>query len=355
MTKLCILFGGRSSEHEVSLVSAYGVLKNVDRERFDVIPVGITKDGIWYLFSGDLELIKSGEWSHDSEHLERVAVDPAPDVGGFIVFDRDGAPRRMEVDVVFPVLHGANGEDGTVQGLLEVAGIPFVGSDHTSSGVCMDKSFTKCIVSETCRVRQANALILLKRKYEADPHRAIQMVRELGYPVFVKPSRAGSSVGVTKVKAEAALADAIGRAFCEDDKILVEEFIDGREIEVAVMEREGEVVTSEPGEIDPGFEFYDYDTKYQNDTASYYIPARLSSTLSEKVKAFARKIFLALDCKTLARVDFFVTKDEDVVFNEINTIPGFTPISMYPKLFINSGMTYTDIITELVTSALKKK
>ena len=353
-TKLCILFGGRSSEHEVSLVSAYGVLTNVDRELFETVPIGITKEGVWYLFSGDTEKIKSGEWADDAENLKRVALDPAPGGSNLLVTEKDGTISRVDVDVVFPVLHGANGEDGTVQGALEVAGIPFVGADHTSSGVCMDKTFTKCIVGGTCGVRQARAVILTKRKYLVDPSGAADLVRALGYPVFVKPARAGSSVGVTKVRREEDLEAALEKAFSEDDKILVEEFIDGREIEVAVMETEDVVTSSEAGEIDPGFDFYDYDTKYQNDTASYYIPARLKPEVAEKVKATARKIFLALDCRTLSRVDFFVTKDDEIVFNEINTIPGFTPISMYPKLFINSGMTYTEIITALVSSALKK-
>ena len=354
-TKLCILFGGRSSEHEVSLVSSYSVLGNVDRDLFDVISVGITKEGEWYLYTGDIEKIKNGTWTDDKENLSDVLIDPAPGRPNIVVLSGDGAVKeRLSVDVIFPVLHGANGEDGTVQGLFEAAGIPFVGPDHTSSGVCMDKSFTKRIVNEEKGIRQAKAVILTKREYEKDRAAAFEKIGKIGYPVFVKPARAGSSVGVKKVKEESGLADALLCAFAEDDKILVEEFIEGREIEVAVMETGGRVVASEPGEIDPGFEFYDYDTKYLNDTASYYIPARLDGETAQKVREAAVRIFTALDCRTLSRVDFFVTKDNSVVFNEINTIPGFTPISMYPKLFINSGMTYSQVITALVTSALKK-
>ena len=272
-----------------------------------------------------------------------------------MVLTADGnVSKRIKIDVAFPVLHGANGEDGTVQGLFEVAGIPFVGPDHTSSGVCMDKSFAKCIINEAGGIRQAKAVILTKRQYDADKESSEKRIEALGYPVFVKPARAGSSVGVTKVKSGSDLAAALEKAFSEDDKILVEEFIAGREIEVAVMETEGIVTASEPGEIDPGYEFYDYDTKYQNDTASYYIPARLDAATASKVKECAVRIFESLGCRTLSRVDFFVTPGGDIVFNEINTIPGFTPISMYPKLFINSGMTYTEVITALVESALKK-
>ncbi|MBQ7669637.1 MAG: D-alanine--D-alanine ligase [Clostridia bacterium] len=352
--KLCILFGGRSSEYEVSLVSSYGVLTNVDRSAYDVIPVGITKAGKWFLYRGELEKIKSGEWVSDENNLYDVAIDPTPGAANIIVFGNDGeVSERIKPDVVFPVLHGANGEDGTVQGLFEVAGIPFVGPDHTSGGVCMDKAFTKCIVGARTKVRQAKAVILEKCG-DRIPDDAAQQVAKLGYPVFVKPARAGSSVGVTKVKDEKGLGAALEVAFREDSKILVEEAIAGREIEVAVMETEGKCVASVPGEIDPGFEFYDYDTKYQNDTASYYIPARLDDAAAKAIRDAAVEIFECLGCRTLSRVDFFVKDNGDMIFNEINTIPGFTPISMYPKLFMHSGMTYTEVISALVESALKK-
>ena len=352
-TKLGILFGGASSEHEVSLVSAYGVLTNADRGLFDVTPIGITKDGKWRLYTGDTEKIKDGTWKDDAEHLSDVAIDPAPGGANFIVMKDGAIKERIALDVVFPVLHGANGEDGTVQGLLEVAGIPFVGCDHTSSGVCMDKAFTKRIINEAGVAAQARAVILTEGSYDAE--KAASDIAALGYPVFVKPSRAGSSVGVTKVKKAEDLGAAIEKAFREDSKVLVEEFVDGREVEVAVMETEGVSVASVPGEIDPGYEFYDYDTKYNNDTASYYIPARLDRITEDEIRETACRIFAALDCRTLARVDFFVKADGSVVFNEINTIPGFTPISMYPKLFMQGGMTYGEVITALVFSALKKK
>lgn len=352
--KLCILFGGRSSEYEVSLVSAYGVLSNVDRSAYEVIPIGITKAGKWYLYRGELEKIKNGEWVSDAGALSDVAIDPAPGSANIIVFGNNGeVAKRIKPDVVFPVLHGANGEDGTVQGLFEVADIPFVGPDHTSSGVCMDKAFTKCIVGARTGVRQAKAVILEKSEGVV-PDGVPEQIAELGYPVFVKPARAGSSVGVTKVKREKELSAALEVAFREDTKILVEEAIAGREVEVAVMETAGKTVSSVPGEIDPGFEFYDYDTKYQNDTASYYIPARLDDAVAKEIKDSAEEIFKCLGCRTLSRVDFFVTDENTVIFNEINTIPGFTPISMYPKLFMHSGMTYTEVISALVESALKK-
>ena len=352
-TKLCVLFGGRSSEYEVSLSSAYSVLTNIDKNILDSVPVGITKGGKWYLFEGDLDKIKNGTWCENEEKLSRVVFDPAPGEANFIVLRPDGEIERIKADVVFPVLHGANGEDGTIQGMLELAEVPFVGADHTSSGVCMDKAFTK-IIAEKCGVRQARAVILTKFDAEAERAAAKEEIKTLGYPVFVKPSRAGSSVGVSKVKSETELDAAIEKAFGEDSKILVEEFIKGREIEVAVMESGGKYSASVPGEIDPGCEFYDYDTKYISDVASYYIPARLSVEETEKVRDTAVKIFKALDCRGLSRVDFFATDEGDIVFNEINTIPGFTPISMYPKLFMEGGMTYSDVISALVNSALQK-
>ena len=352
--KLCILFGGKSSEHEVSLSSSYGVLSNVDRDVFDVVSIGITKEGKWYLFEGDTEEIKNGTWCKNTEELKSVLIDPAPGEDNFIAVSPDGTMTKFGVDVVFPVLHGAYGEDGTLQGLLSLAGIPYVGPDHTSSGVCMDKAFAKQIINEA-GIRQAKTVIAVKHSYEKDPERLKEQIRELGYPVFVKPSRAGSSVGVSKVKSEDGLEKALERAFREDSKVLVEEYIKGRECEVAVMEAGGEIIASVPGEIDPGCEFYDYETKYENDTASYYIPARLDEAQVKKIRDEAVAIFEALDCRTLSRVDFFVCDDGEIVFNEINTIPGFTPISMYPKLFIHSGMTYGEVITKLVKSALVKE
>ena len=355
--KIVVLCGGLSTERNISLISGTKVCMALRARGHKAVLV----DMFMGLEEGPED--PASLFEDLPEIMPRSFDGTAPDLD-LVRASRKGddpsmlGPGVIEIcraaDVVFMALHGANGEDGTVQGLFEVADVPFVGPDHTSSGVCMDKSFTKLIINEESGIRQAKAVILTKKKYERDVAAAFEKIREIGYPVFVKPARAGSSVGVKKVKEERDLADALTCAFAEDEKILIEEFIDGREIEVAVMESEGEVKASVPGEIDPGFEFYDYDTKYRNDTASYYIPARLDGETAEKIRKEAVKIFTALDCRTLSRVDFFVTKDNDIVFNEINTIPGFTPISMYPKLFINSGMTYSEVITALVTSALKK-
>lgn len=353
--KLCILFGGKSSEHDVSLISAYGVLSNVDRNEFDVISVGITKNGEWYLYEGELDKIKNGTWCESAETMKKTVIDPAPGRDSFITVSPDGKIERLKVDVVFPVLHGANGEDGTLQGLLSLAGVKYVGCDHTSSGVCMDKAFTKVIIGET-KIPQAKSVTVNESDFSKNTDGVLKTVGEtLGYPVFVKPSRAGSSVGASKAGNAEELKAALEKALVEDSKIIVEEFIIGKECEVAVFENEGEIVTSVVGEIDPGCEFYDYETKYENDNASYYIPARLNDEQTEFIKNCAETIFKKLDCRTLSRVDFFVCNDGKIIFNEINTIPGFTPISMYPKLFIHSGKTYGEIITMLVKSALCKK
>lgn len=351
-TKLCILFGGRSSEHEVSLSSAFGVLSNLDPEKYDVTKIGITKEGKWYLFDGDIAKIKDGTWCNTPDSLSSVYIDPAPNSANLVIVSPDGKiTEKRVVDVVFPVLHGAFGEDGTLQGLLSLAGIKYVGPKSTSSGVCMDKAFTKQIVADL-GIRQADAVIITKAKWESDPQGIIDKTVSLGYPVFVKPSRAGSSVGVSKVKKTEDLSSAVEKALKEDSKVLVEEYIKGRETEVAVMETEGNIIASVPGEIDPGVEFYDYETKYVNDTASYYIPARLTDKQTEYIKNAAVEIFAALDCKGLSRVDFFTCDNGEIVFNEINTLPGFTPISMYPKLFMHTGITYGDVVDKLIESAL---
>lgn len=337
-----ILFGGRSSEHEVSLVSAAGVLSNIDREKYNVIPVGITKDGKWRLMSGrDVT-----EESLNDASLPTVSVDPGNH--GISVMGGNTA-GFIKIDVVFPVLHGANGEDGTMQGLFAIAGIPCVGPDCEASAVCMDKAVTKAVLNQA-KIPQAKTVVLSGTEI-GHPETAETLENELGYPMFVKPARAGSSVGISKVKHRGELAAALTLAAENDSKIIVEECIVGREIEIAVLEEKGKITVSVPAEIDPGCEFYDYDAKYKTDTSSFYIPARISDTEKDTVRALAEKIFLTLGCKGLSRVDFFIRNDGSFIFNEINTLPGFTPISMYPKLMQNEGMTYTELISRLLESA----
>ena len=354
--RLCILFGGNSSEYEVSLRSAYSVLTNADPEKYDIISVGITRNGLWTLWQGDYTAIADGSWCDAQDALPRVSVDLTPGSHALLIRDADGSNlRSLPVDVAFPVLHGAYGEDGRIQGLLSSAGIPFVGCDSASSAVCMDKALTKSVAG-TLGIRQAECMILHKRdSLGRESVIAAEAEKKLGYPIFVKPARTGSSVGVSKAKDREHLLAAMATAFREDDKILLEEAITGKEIEVAVFEENGECTVSECAEIEVGdAEFYDYDAKYVSDSSGFHIPARLPDEVRTNVRRTAEEIFRILECRTLARVDFFVTEDGTPVFNEINNLPGFTSISMYPKLMMHTGITYSELIDRLVRSALAK-
>lgn len=343
-----ILFGGMSCEHEVSLLSATSVLENIDREKYSPIPIGITKEGKWYLFEGDISLIKSGEW----EKCDNAEVLITPSRGTPLYAVKDGKLSEFNLDAIFPVLHGSYCEDGRLQGLLESAGIPFVGPGSLSSAICMDKAMTK-LVLKNYGIPQAKALLVTKREFISGFDKIENSAMLLSYPLFVKPSAAGSSVGVSKAENSSELKIAIEEALAVGDRVLVEEYIEGAEIEVAILGND-DLTVSVCGEIAPGSDFYDYDTKYKNDTAKYYIPARLDDSVSEKIRDYASRIFRALDCKGLSRVDFFVN-GERIIFNEINTLPGFTSISMYPKLMMASGMSYSDLITNLIELSLENK
>ena len=348
--KLCVLFGGRSSEYEVSLKSAYSVLTHADPEKYDVLPVGITKEGNWYFFEGDYQSVLDGSWCADTSAMKRVALDLA--CKKFFLTDGKDV-CDFPVDVVFPVLHGSYGEDGTVQGMLSLSEIPFVGCGSASGAVCMDKLFTKQIV-RTTGVRQAECVILYRDFWDdkAAQELAGQAEAQFGYPMFVKPARAGSSVGVSKVRNRQEFCRAAEIAFREDSKVLVEEAIDGREIEVAVLNEGNTYTVSDCAEIVTGADFYDYEAKYQSSASGYHIPARLPENVRLQVRRWAEIIFRALDCRGLSRVDFFVDDQGNIVFNEINTLPGFTDISMYPKLMMHTGMTYAELIDRLVASAM---
>ena len=346
---VCILFGGMSPEHAVSLRSAEAVLNNIDQNKYNVFPVGITRDGDWILYGGkDYSLLPTGEWEHHPKN-RRAAISPVRGQG-LLSFEGDCVVRER-IDVVFPVLHGENGEDGAMQGLLKMAGIPYVGPHVAASAVAMDKTLTKLVVDQA-GVPQA-AWHLVRREELANHMETILDVLEkkFSYPMFVKPAGTGSSVGVSKAADRNALDKALLEAAKYDKKILVEEFIHGREIEVAVMGNDNPVA-SICGEIDSGAEFYDYDAKYVTDTSRPYIPARIPEDVQEIVRENAIKVYSSIGCQGMSRVDFFVTYEENrVVFNEINTIPGFTSISMYPKLFGASGIPYAQLIDLLLQLA----
>ena len=349
---VCVLFGGRSPEHEVSLRSAESVLNNMDPEKYNIFPVGITKQGNWLLYvSKDFSKIPTGEWEHDPK-VRQVALSPVRDQG-LLSFEGDCVVRER-IDVVFPVLHGENGEDGSVQGLLQLAGIPYVGPHVAASAVSMDKTLTK-LVADNAGIPQASWM-LVRRQDLTNRLEAVldRLEGRFEYPMFVKPAGTGSSVGVSKATDRQHLTQALEHAAKFDGKVLVEEFIRGKEIEVAVMGNESPVA-SVCGEIDSGADFYDYDAKYITDTSVAYIPARIPEEVSEKVRDMAVKVYSAIGCQGLSRVDFFVTAEGNVIFNEINTIPGFTSISMYPKLFDASGIPYGQLVDQLLQLALEAK
>ena len=348
---VCILFGGISPEHEVSLRSAESVLNNIDKSKYNVFPLGITKEGDWILFGGeDYSMLPKGTWKNHPDN-RRAAISPVRGQG-LLSFEGESIVRER-IDVVFPVIHGENGEDGAMQGLLQMAGIPYVGPHVAASAVAMDKTLTKLVVDHAGVPQAAWQLV---RASELDNHMEntlTELEMRFRYPMFVKPAGTGSSMGVSKAADREALRAALLCAAKYDQKILVEEFIHGREIEVAVMGNDNPVA-SICGEIDSGADFYDYDAKYITDTSTAYIPARISDEVAEIVREAAVRVYSAIGCQGLSRVDFFVTYEENrVVFNEINTIPGFTSISMYPKLFEASGIPYPQIIDELIRLAVE--
>lgn len=348
---VCILFGGVSPEHDISLRSAESILKNLDREKCNLYPVGITRVGDWVLYGGDdPSLLPDGTWEQHPEN-RRATISPVRGQG--LLEFRGDCVIRNSIDVVFPVLHGENGEDGSVQGLLQLAGIPCVGPLVAASAVSMDKTLTK-LVADHAQVAQAAWQLVTKGELDGHINQVIAEIEEkFQYPVFVKPARTGSSVGVGKAQNRAALQLALEQAAHFDTKILVEEFIPGREVEVAVLGNDTPAA-SVCGEVDAGADFYDYETKYITNTSTLHIPARISEAVAEQVRDTAIRIYQALGCRGLSRVDFFVThEDERVVFNEINTLPGFTSISMYPKLFEASGIPYGQLLDQLLQLAME--
>jgi len=348
---VCVLFGGVSPEHEVSLRSAESVLNNLNPERYCIYPVGITKLGQWILFGGnDFSMLPSGVWENHPENCHAII---SPERGMGLLCYKPHGMQNVHIDVVFPVLHGENGEDGSIQGLLQLSGIPYVGSRVSASAVAMDKTLTK-LVMDKAEIPQAAWMLVRNSELAQKMELILDSVEaQFSYPVFVKPAGTGSSVGVSKASDRHALSIALSHAGKYDEKILVEEYIAGAEIEVAVMGN-AESIASICGEIDSGAEFYDYEAKYVTDTAVAYIPARINDSTAEKVREYAVKAYNAMGCCGLSRVDFFVTfADERIVFNEINTLPGFTSISMYPKLFEASGIPYGQLIDKLLEYAME--
>ncbi|MBQ2696232.1 MAG: D-alanine--D-alanine ligase [Clostridia bacterium] len=344
---VCVLFGGKSSEHEISRLSANNVLSYIDRDLFDVITVGIDKSGNWFLTEATQAEIKSGAW--EACNNKACVLSPSPKHHGLLVFNKNGDVSVTRVDVVYPVLHGKNGEDGTVQGLLSLAGIPFVGPGVLASSLCMDKVLTKEVLKQA-GIPVTDGFFVWNDRYDAEAVHT-EITESFGYPVVVKPSRAGSSVGVVSVAGREALEEALKIAGAEDEKILIERCVDGREVECAVLGTTQAPEASCVGEIvKEGM--YDYATKYENDTARIEIPAKLTEEEQATIREFACRAFTAADCSGLSRVDFFIDrKDGSIILNEINTLPGFTDISMYPMLWRESGICGKELVTRLIRLA----
>ncbi|NMP38104.1 MAG: D-alanine--D-alanine ligase [Clostridiales bacterium] len=352
MKNLLILFGGASSEYEVSLRSAASVIRNVPGEKYRVITVGITADGRWLFYDGDTESIENDTWQKNASCVPAVLCADAP--ARLMLTQGDGV-EYINIDVVFPVLHGKNGEDGTVQGLFELSGVPYVGCGVLSSAMCMDKAITNA-VADISGIAQAKWLSVKKHEYDDSPEAFCGKAAEyLGFPLFVKPANAGSSVGISKVKGADGLREAMEKAFAHDTKVVLEEGILGREIECAVLGNTNPCAST-PGEVVPCNEFYDYEAKYIDGDSALIIPAKLPAQTLDEIRRTAVKAYTALDCSGLARVDFFVrNSDSAVLLNELNTIPGFTSISMYAKLWESDGLPYGELVDKLITLALERK
>lgn len=349
--RIAVVFGGQSSEHEVSRFSAEAVLRNIDTDKYDVAMIGITKDGRWLPYEGPLELLGTGGWQALAEAGQQSHQVLLSAGAAMAAAEKDS----KRIDVVFPVLHGCNGEDGTIQGLLELAGIPYVGCGVLGSALGMDKAYSK-IIFEKEGIPQGKYLVFNRKQvYREVEAIATEVEGVLTYPCFVKPSNAGSSVGVSKAHNRGELETALQSAARYDRRILVEEFMNGRESECAVLGND-DPIASTVGEVVPCNEFYDYEAKYMSgDSSKVIIPANLPADVIEKIRNYSIRAFKALDCSGLARADFFVHKETgEVYINEINTMPGFTQISMYAKLWAASGVPYGKLIERLIELALER-
>lgn len=328
MKKILILFGGNSSEHYVSCKSAKSVIENIDKKKFKYEVAGIDFDNTWYKFSDDLSYLKNGNWKEAN------------------ILKIDNIIKYIkEFDVVFPITHGTNGEDGKLQGMLELFNIPFVGCKTLASGIGMDKGVSK-VMFDKLGISQVPYLVI------NESYKINDIIEQIEFPVIVKPANGGSSIGINKANDKKELVGAIREAKKYDKKIIIEKFIKARELEVAVLENKGNILCSNPGEIKSANEFYDYDAKYVNSKSTTIIPDDIPLSIVDKIKEYAKKIFKGLNCNGYARVDFFYDeKSEEIYINEINTIPGFISISMYPKLIESIGINYTDLITILINNS----
>ncbi|MGP3934871.1 D-alanine--D-alanine ligase family protein [Nonomuraea sp. KM88] len=355
--RVAVVFGGRNSEHAVSLMGAGSVLDAIDRSKYEVIPIGIAQDGRWVLATSDQRFaIESGELPVVDGAGAALAL---PSGGNALVaYDPGSIPVELgSVDVVFPVMHGPFAEDGTIQGLLEMAGVRYVGSGVLASAVGMDKAHMKTVMA-AAGLPVGRHVVVRDRDWRLDRERVVKEAEALGFPVFVKPARAGSSQGISKASDRSQLEAAVEAARQHDPKVLIEAAIAGREIECAVLESPGDepAAASIPGEVrvEGGQEFFDFEAKYYPDQMSLTVPADIPAETAEELRAMAVRAFEALDCEGLARADFFYTPEGGLVFNEINTMPGFTSLSVAPQLWAASGLPYPALVDRLIQLALAR-
>lgn len=342
--RAAVLFGGCSPEYGVSLQSAAAVLEHMDRTKYEPVPIGITHTGEWFYYIGETEKIADDSWCGSGDC---VPVTVSLNRGEHSLLLRDGHAERLPIDVAFPILHGKNGEDGTVQGLFELAGIPVAGCGILSSALCMDKDRAHRLAKEA-GIRVPASYV--HSRY-ADRKAAVSRAVEIGYPLFVKPVKAGSSYGITKVIDESGLEEAMELAFAYDEKVIIEECILGFEVGCAVMGTR-ELTVGEVDEIELAEGFFDFMEKYTLKTSAIHVPARISVNLARRVKESAKTIYRALDCSGFARVDMFLTKEEEIVFNEVNTIPGFTSHSRFPNMMKAAGISFEEVISGILEEAL---
>lgn len=349
-TRVAVIFGGMSNEHDISLLSASNVISNLDTDKYEIIKIGITKKGRWFFYPGDTAGIKEDRWESDPDCVP-AAILPDPLYRGIMKIE-DNRMTMVKIDVVFPVLHGKYGEDGTIQGLLDMSGIPYVGCGCFASAACMDKEYAHNVLGfngiNMARYRTVRQCDLNRLDDLCE-----DIAAELGYPLFVKPACSGSSVGVNKAESFEDLKNAIKLAFTHDKKVIVEEYIKGRELECAVLGTDNPFA-SDVGEIISCNDFYDYDAKYILGTSGLNIPADIPKEASREIRETAVKAFKALGCFGLSRVDFFLADNGKVYLNELNTMPGFTSISMYPKLMEKLGIPYGELLDRLIKLAYER-
>lgn len=338
--KIAVLFGGCSSEYEVSLQSAYSVLKGLDKDRYEVVPVGISENGDWYCYEGEFENIKNNQWQKDRENITPVCVSLSRGNKGIVKFHKDKW-ERTEIDLAFPVMHGKNGEDGTVQGLFELAGIKTVGCGTLSSALCMDK-YKAHAIAEWAGIRVPKSVLLKKGYSDIDLKRA----EDIPFPLFVKPVRCGSSLGISRVNDGKELGEAVKVAFSYDDEVIVEEGIKGFEVGCGII---GDCETvGRVDEIELSGGFFDYNEKYTLKTSNVHMPARVDKETEKRIQETAVKIYKVLGCSGFARVDMFLTEKGEIVFNEVNTIPGFTSHSRFPNMMKGIGLSFGETLDRLI-------